>query len=193
MNYFKSTMKSALAAGAALLIAVPAMAAVIGLLYVGPDADLGVAVQKIGGETELLIQIGGNTGGTKYGFSPGNAFNPASVIDLDGKTMAVLSLMENTKGMPSHPLIDVDPATHTTVQRTSLTGAIAVLAKMNYLVDRDGKKDYRAEDIQGVVFVYQYKPAGAMDTTLGAKSFLFDELAEGGVLQLLGDEVTPVP
>ena len=160
----------------------------MGLLGASPGVSFGVEKTN-SGTINFVFEMDNNPNKVEWVFSPGTAFSNHTVAEIDGKNVVILSIVngaehgyENSKKVA----LQSDSEVNRTSQRTGMSNDLKSMGEMGMLKDAEGKS-YKATEIKGIAFTYQYKPPGAFDTSLDAKVVIFDALENGEVKQLLGE------
>lgn len=178
------------------LLASSAHAAIMGMLYIGPENAAGLAVEKSAtGELFLLLDMNKNAKRVEFGVSPGTPFGGGTVIlSATGEPTAVLSIMSGEgQGLVNSENVKViDATTERTHQRSNLSQDLKDLAEAQYLRDEKGK-NYTLSEIKEVSFVFQVKKPGAFDTSLDVGTFKIADLNSGEVKQLAGTKIIVNP
>lgn len=163
--------------------------AAFGVLYAGPETNVSFGVQKLDGDLFFLMDMNNNPNRVEYMFSPGNLFNQATVVLVNGEPLMFITLMDgtqygrvNSEGVTFQEGTEVDR----TSQKTRFNYAIAAFAEQNKENLRDAKGNlYSYADLKGIVFLFQV-PAGT-NTVPDAREIHFDTLKNGEIKQILGE------
>lgn len=159
---------------------------IVGLLVVGDASKAGIAAEKQNGEIHLLLVTSNNSEKYEFGFSPGTPFSTHIVAESDGERYVLLSVMINTKKLNSPNVNFIEGSSDRTLQSINLSQDIKTLESMKLLIDKDGMS-FAANELTGVVLAYHNA-----DGDLKYVPIKFKEIAEGKILQVIGEEVRKV-